>query len=350
MTFYAANTLWFLSVLPLLVVAYVALLRRKKKTAVRYASLGLVKEALTPGRHIRRHVPAGLLFAALTVLVLASARPAAVITLPSQRAIVMLAMDISGSMRATDIDPRRITAAKAAAKDFVASQPATTRIGLVAFSSSAMMVQAPTQNHEELGVAIDRLQPQRYTAVGSGLLVALKGIFPEAEFDLGSASGFYEQRRGVPLGQGANASADKKPQAAPVAPASFKSAVIVLMSDGQTNIGADPIEAAREAANHGVRVFTVGFGSENGGIVDFEGRSMRVRLDEATLKQIAEITHAAYYRAGTEAQLKDVYKTLSTQFVMETEQTEITALFAALAAALAVTGAVLSMLWFGRVV
>src|SRR6185295_4777721 len=136
----------------------------------------------------------------------------------------------------------------------------------------------------------------------------------------------------------------------PVAPGSFKSAVIVLMSDGQTNTGADPIEAARVAANRGVRVFTVGFGTDEGGTVDFEGRSVHVRLDEATLKEIADITRGTYYKAGSEAQLKEVYKTLSTQFVMETEKTEITAIFAGIAAFFAVSAALLSLLWFGRVV
>jgi Ca-activated chloride channel family protein len=349
MTFFWANMLWLSGVLPLLILTYVILLRRKKKAAVRYASLGLVKEAMTPGRRLRRHIPPALLFLGLTALVIAVARPAAVITLPSQRAIIMLAMDVSGSMRATDVDPRRITAAQAAAKDFVNDQPMTARIGLVAFSSSAMVVQEPTQNHEELVAAIDRLQPQRFTAVGSGLLVSLKAIFPDLDFDLGSRYSSYEPRRGVPLGQ-AKDQEEKKPEPPPVVPGSFKSAVIVLMSDGQTNTGADPIEAARVAANRGVRVFTVGFGSEDGGNVDFEGRTVHVRLDEATLKEIADITRGTYYRAGTEAQLKEVYKTLSTQFVMETEKTEITALFAALAAAFVVTAGALSLLWFGRIV
>ena len=346
MTFFWANMLWLGLVLPVLVLAYLVILRRKHKSALRYANLGLVKEAVTAGPRFRRHIPPLLFLFALAMLVLAIARPAAVVTLPSQRETIVLAMDVSGSMRARDVDPRRIAAAQAAARDFVKDQPSNARLGLVAFSSSAMLMQPPTLDRDEVLASIDRLQPQRFTAVGSGILVALKAIFPDAQFDLGVPYS-RRDRRGVPLGEVRDAA---PVPVAPVAPGSFKSAVIILMSDGQTNTGADPIEAARMAANRGIRVFTVGFGTADGGVVNFDGRRVHVQLDEATLKEIADITRATYFHAGSEADLKEIYKSLTTQFVMETEKTEVTGLFAGIAAIFAVAAAVFSLLWFGRIV
>ena len=355
MTFYWPNMLWMAGILPVLILSYIWLLRRKNKAALRFASLGIVKEALTPGRRFRRHIPPILMFVSVAVLVFAMARPAAVVTLPSNQAIIMLSMDVSGSMRANDINPTRISAAQAAARDFVAEQPKTAKVGIVAFSSAAMLVQAPTTNHDELNAAIEHLRVDRFTAVGSGLMVALHAVFPDINADMFTAgrNGFRrcygygcESASGKSLddqkGEG-----EQKPQQ-PVQAGSYKNAVIVLMSDGQTNMGADPIEAARIAANHGIRVFTVGFGSDQGGNVDFEGRTVHVRLDEDTLKSIADITRGTYYKAGSESELKKVYKTLSTQFVMEREKTEITAIATAIAAVFAVLAGVLSILWFGR--
>lgn len=358
MTFYWANMLWFAGILPVLILTYLWLLRRKNKAALRYASLGIVKEALTPGRRFRRHIPPLLMFLAFATLVFAMARPAAVITLPSQQAIIMLSIDVSGSMRANDIDPTRISAAQAAARDFVDSQPKTAKVGIVAFSSAAMLVQAPTTNHDELNAAIEHLRVDRFTAVGSGLMVALHAVFPDVNADMftGGRSG-YRRCYGYGCGGGGGygrsldeqKSEEEQKPPPPVAAGSYKNAVIVLMSDGQTNMGADPIEAARIAANHGIRVFTVGFGSDQGGNVDFEGRTVHVRLDEETLKSIADITHGKYYRAGSENELRKVYKTLSTQFVMERDKTEVTAIFTAIAALFAVLAGFFSILWFGRI-
>lgn len=357
MTFYWPNMLWLAGILPVLILSYIWLLRRKNKAALRFASLGIVKEAMTPGRRFRRHIPPILMFVSVAVLVFAMARPAAVVTLPSNQAIIMLSMDVSGSMRANDINPTRISAAQAAARDFVAVQPKTAKVGIVAFSSAAMLVQAPTTNHDELNAAIEHLRVDRFTAVGSGLMVALHAVFPDVNADMFTAGRNAFRRcygygcgdsnsNGKPLGEGKGEEEQKPPP--PVQAGSYKNAVIVLMSDGQTNMGADPIEAARIAANHGIRVFTVGFGSDQGGNVDFEGRTVHVRLDEETLKSIADITRGTYYKAGSESELKKVYKTLSTQFVMEREKTEITAIVTAIAALFAVLAGVLSILWFGR--
>lgn len=344
MTFQSPGMLWLLLILPLAVLAYIFLLRRQKRTAIRYGNLGLVKEALGRGQKIRRHLPPAVFLAAIGLALFAIARPTAIITLPSQRETIILAMDVSGSMRATDVDPRRITAAQAAAHDFVNELPRTARVGIVAFSSTAMTAQQPTLNREDAQAAIDRLQPQRFTAVGSGILVALQNIFPGASFEDDSPRAIRGERA-APLGE-----AREMEQAPfqPVPPGSYTSAVIILLSDGQTNVGADPVQAAHAAADRGVRVFTVGFGSEQGGVVDFEGRSVYVQLDEDTLRKIADITRGAYFRAGSQAELKQIYKSLTSKLTLETQQTEVTALFAALAAIMTIAAAALSLLWAGR--
>ncbi len=347
MTFQWPQLLWLLAIVPVLVAAYFFLLRRKRKTAVKYASLSMVKEAMGAGPGIRRHVPPVLLLLALTITILALARPAAVITLPSQRDTVILAMDVSGSMRAADVEPDRITAAQQAARAFAAQQPRTTRLGVVAFAGTAMVVQAPTLNRDEVLSAIDRFQLQRGTNIGGALLVALQTIFPDAEIYVEPREFFRQPRRGIPLGEPRPA---EEPTFTPVEPGSHTNAVIVLLTDGQATTGPDPIEAARLAADRGIRVFTVGFGSRAGETLAFEGWSMRVQLDEETLRQVAEITRGRYFHAGSASDLNEVYRALTSQFILETELTEITAFFAGAAGLLMLVSGALSLLWFGRIV
>lgn len=344
MTLLAPNMLWLLLALPLAVATYIILLQRRTKTAVRFANLGMVKDAMGTGQRLRRHVPPALFLVAIGLLLFSLTRPSALITLPSQRETIILALDVSGSMRATDVDPQRISAAQAAAREFVKDQPASARIGVVAFSSNAMTVQQPTLNHDDAIAAIDSLKPQRFTAIGSAILVGLGSIFPGASFD-GDRPTTRNGTRAVPLGE---ITPQEQTEFNPVAPGSYTSAVIILLTDGQTNVGADPLDAARAAAERGVRVFTVGFGSDRGGVVDFEGRSVYVKLDEATLKKVADITHASYYRAGTQAELSSIYKSLTTTLVMEKQRTELTAVFAGGAALMVILAAVLSTLWVGR--
>ena len=348
MTFLWPDLLWLLAVVPLLVLAYWWLLRRKKKLAVRYASLAMVKEAIGAGPRFRRHVPPVLFLLALTLMIVAIARPQALVTLPSQHETIILAMDVSGSMRAADVEPNRLVAAQNAARAFVNDQPQHTRVGIVSFAGTAAVVQPPTKNREDIIAAIDRFQLQRGTAVGSGILVSLKTIFPDAEFDLRSWNPRGESKS-TPLDKVGKAGKGDKPAVKPVPAGSFTSAAIILLTDGQTTTGPDPIEAARMAAERGIRVFTVGIGTEKGEMIGAEGWSMRVRLDEASLKQIANVTQGEYFYAGTASDLKKVYESLSSKLVFEERQSEITALFAAAAALLAVMAAVLSMLWFGRI-
>ena len=340
-TFIWPDMLWALLALPLLVVAYVWLLRRRKKTALRFASLALVKEAMGKRSGWRRHVPPALMLVAVAALLLAMARPAAVISLPSQQETIILAMDVSGSMRATDVLPNRITAAQEAAKAFVAELPRNVRLGVIQFAGTAAVVQPPTLSREDVVAAIDRFQLQRGTAIGSGIVLSLATVFPEAGIDLAQITG----QRNMPPGPN-----DKpKPDFTPVPPGSYSSAAIILLTDGQRTTGPDPLEAAKMAADRGVRVYTVGVGTKDGETIGFEGWSMRVRLDEETLKSIATMTRADYFYAGTAADLKKVYQGLSTRLVVEKKETEISALFAAAGALLVVLAAGLSVWWFGRV-
>lgn len=335
------DMLWLLVVVPLLVLLYVWLLRRRKRTAVRYANLALVRQAMGRSAGWRRHVPPVLMLVAITALVLASARPAAVITLPSQQETIVLAIDVSGSMRAADVQPNRLVAAQEAAKAFIADLPRSVRIAIVSFAGTAAIVQPPTHNREDAVAAIDRFQLQRGTATGSGIVLSLATLFPDAGIDLAQITG----QRAMPPGPN-----DKpKPDFVPVQPGTYTSAAIIMLTDGQRTTGPDPVEAAKMAADRGVKVFTVGIGTKEGETIGFEGWSMRVRLDEDALKAVAGITRADYFYAGTAEDLKKVYQGLSSRIAVEKKETEISALFAALGALLVIAAATLSVLWFGRV-
>lgn len=348
MRFLSPSLLWLLIAVPTLAAVYVLLLRRKRHAVVRYASVAIIKEALGPAQRLRRHLPPFLLLLAVVAMLLAIARPTAVITLPSEQRTVVLAIDVSLSMRATDVEPSRIGAAQAAAKAFIQEQPPDVRIGIVSFAGTALLVQAPTQNREDLIAAIDRLELQRHTAIGSGLIMALATVFPDAGIDLESmifGAATRDPRRSVALEKAGKTEAK---EFTPVPPGSYPSAAIILLSDGRRTTGPDPMEAAKIVADRGVRVYTVGLGSAQGGTAGFDGWSVYMRFDEEALKAIAEVTRGAYFSAATAAELKKVYQELNTRFLLEKKETEIGALFTALATLLAVAAATLSLLWFSR--
>jgi len=349
MTFLWPEMLFLLLLVPLLLGLYFWVQRRKKRAAVRYASLTMVREAMGPAQRMRRHIPPLLFLMAMVLMLLAVARPAAVVTLPSMNETVILAIDVSGSMRANDVQPSRLGAAQAAARAFIEDQPATTRIGVVSFAGTASLVQAPTRTKEDLLAAIDRFQLQRGTAVGSGILISLKALIPEVEFDLQADNPRPSKREGGARSLDKQPAQNQAPDFKPVTPGSYSSAVIILLTDGQTTTGPDPIESAKMAAERGVRVFTVGIGTVSGEILGEEGWSMRVRLDEDVLKDIAKTTGAQYFYAGTATDLTKIYKSLNSRLVLEKKSTEITALFAAAAALFAMLSAGLSMLWFNRI-
>ena len=352
MTFLWPQFLWLLLALPMLVAVYVWLLQRKKKMALRYASLSIVREAMGKGQSIRRHIPPLLFLMSLAAMLVAAARPFAVVTLPSQNETIMLAMDVSGSMRATDVLPNRLVASQNAAKAFLTDLPRTVRVGVVAFAGTAAVVQPPTLSREDLTVAIDKFQLQRGTAIGNGIIVSLAELFPDAGIDLESLETGRDRQRGISLDQamkdGKDARASKK-DFTPVAPGSYTSGAIILLTDGQRTTGVDSLDAAKAAADRGVRVYTVGVGTVEGETIAFEGWSMRVKLDEETLKGIARATQAEYFYAGTAGDLKKVYETLSSRLTVEKKETEISALLALVAAALGLVSAALSLLWFNRI-
>ncbi|MGJ7496633.1 VWA domain-containing protein [Variovorax sp. RT4R15] len=345
MNFLWPQFLWLLLALPLLVLMYVWLMRRKKKLALRYASLSIVREAMGAGQSVRRHIPPLLFLLAMAALLVAAARPMAVVLLPTNQQTIILAMDVSGSMRATDVLPNRLVAAQEAAKGFIKDLPRNVKVGIVAFAGSATVAQLPTVNRDDLVTAIDAFQLQRATATGNAIVVSLAALFPDAGIDV-SQFGPQSRQRGVAIEQ---AGKGGPKEFTPVAPGSYTSAAIIMLTDGQRTTGVDPLDAAKAAADRGVRVYTVGIGTVDGETIGFEGWSMRVRLDEEALKAVANKTQAEYYYAGSADDLKKVYTTLSSRLTVEKKETEVSALFALGAAVLVLLSAGLSLFWFNRI-
>lgn len=353
MRFLWPDTLWLLLFVPALIGMYLYMLSRKKKAAVSYASLMLVRDAIGPGQKIRRHLPPALFLLAMILAIVAIARPTAPIVLPSEYMTLIMAMDVSRSMEAKDVSPNRISAAQEAARTFIQELPKHVRLGIVSFAGTAAVVQTPTDNRDDMLAALDRFKLQRATATGSGLILSLATLFPDAGIDLdaitqasymnrwGSTANSIDKPRVDPLASAKNA--------APVPPGSYKSGAIILLSDGRRTTGPDPIMAAKMAADRGVRVYTVGFGTREGAMITSEeGWSFYVRLDEETLKAVAKVTGAEYFHAGTAADLHKVYEGLSAKFAMERRETEISALLGGGAALLVFLAALLSLLWVYR--
>jgi Ca-activated chloride channel family protein len=288
-----------------------------------------------------------LFLLAIAAMLLAASRPFAVIALPSTQETIILAMDVSGSMRATDVKPNRLVASQDAAKTFLKDLPRNVRVGIVAFAGTASVVQPPTLSREDLVTAIDKFQLQRATAIGSAIVVALSEIFPEEGIDLSALTYGNARQRGISIDQ--VKPKNPKKEFEPVPPGSYNSAAIILLTDGQRTTGIDPMEASKMAAERGVRIYTVGVGTVEGETIGFEGWSMRVRLDEPTLKAIALQTQAEYFYAGTAENLKQVYEKLSSRLTVEKKETEISGLLALVASILAIASAALSLLWFNRI-
>jgi len=339
--------IWPTALLLLVVVAglaalYVLAQRRRHRYALRYANLSLVREAIGKGPGWRRHVPPALFLLALAFMSIGVARPQAVVAVPSQEGTVILAIDVSGSMLAEDMKPNRMEAAKAAARAFVEKQNDTVKIGVVSFSGDASIVQSPTTDKSLVLAAINRLRPQRATAIGRAILVSLDAIFESMGSEDALPSSILEQQ---------TQSGAPRPTATPL-PAYLQgqhaAASIVLLSDGQNNQFPPPLDVVDQATSRGVRIYTIGVGSASGTIVRLQGRSVRTALDETTLKRVAELTDGEYFNANTEADLRQVYENLTTQLVIRNEKTELTAYFTLAAAVFAVMAGAFSLLWFNR--
>jgi Ca-activated chloride channel homolog len=340
-----------LALIPLFIFLYIRALRRRRRFTVRYSSLSLVREAMPKYSRLRRHLPFALFLIAIASLVVAAGRPVAAVSLPSDQKVIVLSMDVSFSMCSGDIAPNRLIAAEAAAIKFVEGQRANAQIGLVAFSGFAELVQPPTRDLEKLKKAISSLLTGRRTAIGSGILEAIDTI---AEIDKTVAPAVTEYSSNV------------EPE--PVLPGTFAPDIIVLLTDGASNAGPLPLEAAKQAANRGIRVYTIGFGTAFGGEFvqcgqQFRGREQgfgggfggggggqgrggfRRGIDEETLKEIAKMTGGEYYSAESANELVDVFNNLPTNLITRRETTEISVFFAAFGALLTAMAIVLSQLW-----
>ncbi len=330
------DVLWpgFLALLgfvPLIIVAYIWMLRRRRRFAVRFSSLTLVRAALPRYSRLRRHLPFALFLLGLTSLMLALTRPVAIVSVPTDQTTIILTMDVSRSMRAADIPPSRLEAAKAAAESFIQSQKSNTQIGIVAFAGFSEMVQPPSTDQEALLTAIESLTTGRGTAIGSGILKSLDVI---SEIDPNVAPSV------------SNPSAEST--IIPVPKGAYVPDIVVLLTDGVSTTGPDPLEAAQQAVDRGVRVYTIGFGTENGASNldrgQFGGRFRR-GIDEATLRQIAEMTGGSYYSAESANELQDVFQNLPTYLITKHEILEVTVALTAFGVLLATIAIILSLLW-----
>jgi Ca-activated chloride channel family protein len=341
MHFIWPQALWGLLLVPLLVLGYLWLIGRRRRQAYAYSSLLIVRQALSPGQGWRRHVPPALLLVAVTTALIGAARPTAKVVLPADYMTLVLAVDTSLSMMAEDVPPNRLQAAQNTVKDFISRLPRDIRVGLVTFAGTAQVAERVTDDRQALYEAVDRFRLQRATATGSGLLMALATLMPDIALDIELLMyGFDVERfRGAP---------PAFEQRQPVPPGSFESGAIILVSDGRRTTGPNPIAAAQLAAQLGVRVYTVAFGTPEGFIPGFEGRSFYAAVDERTLQAIAMITEGEFFKAENADELNNIYSQLSTQFSLERAQTEVSALFAAASALLVLVAGALSLYWFRR--
>lgn len=277
-------------------------------------------------------LPALLFLLGIALLLLALARPQMRLNLPRVEGTVILAFDVSNSMLASDLEPTRIDAAKEAARLFVEEQPATVRIGVVAFSNGGLIVQPPTNVRADVLATIARLTPQGATSLGEGIFTALNAISEE------------------PLAIDAEQLAEIRLEGTtPPAVADLGPAVIVLLSDGENTGPPEPLDIAQIAAQANVRIYTIGIGSSEGAVIEVDGFSIVTQLDEQPLQEIADLTNGSYFHAADAATLQQIYDDIDLQLTVRGEQMEVTALFAGVSLLLLLSGGLLSLLWFGRV-
>jgi Ca-activated chloride channel family protein len=344
MFFLWPESLWLLPALALLPAAYLWLLNRPNKAALRYSNVGMVREAAT-GRQWRRHLPPALFLLACCGLLIAAARPVARVPLPWARTSIILAMDVSLSMRVSDVKPTRLEAAQAAAKLFLRELPKEIEVGLVTFAGSSQVTQRATLDRASVVAAIDGFQMQMGTAVGNAIVLCLAELFPDQGIDLGDMS-FGSKPQGRSLDD--KAKPPPKPFT-PVAPGSYDSAAIILLSDGRRTTGVDTLAAAQMAAERGVRIYVVGLGTVDGDASTPDGMAIYMKLDEPTLREVARMTGGEYHHAGTAEMLRSVYEKLGSRVQVLTRETELAGVLALVSALIALTAATLSLLWFGRI-
>ena len=313
MSFLAPERLWLLLAVAGLLVAYVLLQRRKPAYAVRFTELDLLASLVPRSSAWRRHVPAGLLLLSLVALTTAFARPETDVQVPRERATVVVALDTSISMEATDVSPDRITAARESAAAFVAGLPEEFNVGLVSFSGSASVVVPATQDHELVVSAVRALELGPSTAIGEAVFASLDAI------------------RAVPGEPG-----QEPPPAA-----------VVLLSDGTNTVGREVSEAAQAAVEAGVPVSTIAYGTPEG-VVEVQGQLIPVPVDQPALERLAETTGGTAFEAQSGEELSDVYEDIGSSVGTTTERREVTATVTGVALALGIAAAVASLVWGAR--
>jgi Ca-activated chloride channel family protein len=329
MSFLWPGMLVLLLGVPLLVLGYLALVRRRDQRAAELAAQGFVPTASAQRRRRRRHVPFAFFLVAVVVALVALARPEASLSIPRREGTVVLAFDASNSMRATDLEPSRMDAAKAAARTFVQQQPSSIEIGVVAFSDGGLVTLPPTRSDEEVLAAIDRLTSQGATSLGQGIFTALSAISGRPiTVEPGALEGDIDN---IDIGY-------------------FGSSAVILLSDGENTSEPDPLDVAELAAVAGVKIYPIGLGSPDGTVVEVDGFNVATALDEQLLEDIASVTDGHYFRAEDANELAQVYDQIDLQFVREAEYREITGILTGISLLLLVVGATLSLLWFGRLV
>lgn len=316
-----------LLVVPVLVVGYRRVLRVQEQRRTALAEQGLVMPAPRVGW--RRHVGPALMIGALTVLVLSLTRPVASVAEPHREGTVVLAFDVSNSMAAKDVKPSRLEAAKAAARGFVAKQPPSVRIAVVAFGGTALVTQRPTEDRAAVLAAVSRLKPSGDTSLADGVLTGLSAIVGKPVKAPGDAEAGTTDETAIGFHGGT---------------------AIVLLSDGENTASADPVKAAELASAAGVRVDPIGLGTPAGTVIEVDGFSLATALDEASLQKIAQTTGGTYRRATDAASLAAVYDAIELQWTTRTVPHEVTSWVAAAAALLLLGGATVSVLRQGRVI
>jgi Ca-activated chloride channel family protein len=299
-------------------------------------------------------IPPLVLCLGLLLLCAALARPQTVLMTPLREATVMLVLDTSGSMRAKDLKPSRIEAAQQAAKQFIQDKPSRLRVGLVTAAGTAALVQAPTEERDALLKALDYLPLQYGSALGTGILVSLEALLPGSGIDAQKIINEASDMGGGKKPANAGQSLDAQNQAAkePEASASRgKNMAIVLMSDGQSNMGPDLLKMAELAAKHEVKVYTVGIGTAEGDVVHMQGRSMRVKLEDEALKKVSAMTQGDYFRADSTEGLKNVYDKLGYKLRFEKRaMSEISAEFALLGMLLVLISVTRNFMRMGKII
>lgn len=333
MTFIWPWMLLTLLLVPLLLGYYWRLLKRRDRGTAALGPLGIVQTSAGTAVGRSRHLPPALFLVGLTLLLFGLSRPEMPVSLPRVEGTVILAFDVSSSMLAEDLEPTRIDAAKAAAQTFVENQPSTIRVGVVAFSNGGLVVQTPTDVQADVLTTIDRLTPQGGTSLGQGIFTSLNAIAGEA----------------IILDEAALEPGNLAQSVAALQIDEFSSAVIVLLSDGENTEFPEPLDIAQIAAEAGVRIYSVGIGSQEGAMLELDGFNVVTQLNEAMLQEIASLTNGAYFFAEDEEALRDIYENIDLQLTIRGEKMEITAILASISLLFMLVSGAFSLLWFGRV-